>query len=149
MDLVCIDFLSMESDSKAISNVLVVTDHFTHYAQAFPTRNQKAKVVAKVLVEKYFLHYGLPARIHSDQGRDFESRLIREHLTLMGIRKSRTTHYHPQGVPQPERFNQTLLSMLGTLGREKKNAAGASRLVIWSMLTIAQSLTPPDTHHIG
>ncbi|KAJ8385587.1 hypothetical protein AAFF_G00184490 [Aldrovandia affinis] len=29
MDLVCIDFLSMEPDSKGISNVLVVTDHFT------------------------------------------------------------------------------------------------------------------------
>uniref|UniRef100_A0A674P9H8 Integrase catalytic domain-containing protein n=1 Tax=Takifugu rubripes TaxID=31033 RepID=A0A674P9H8_TAKRU len=122
MDLVCMDFLSMEPDSKGISNVLVVTDHFTRYAQAFPTRSQKAPVVAKVLMEKYFVHYGLPSRIHSDQGRDFESRLIRELLTLMGIRKSRTTPYHPQGDPQPERFNRTLLSMLGTLGREKKRS---------------------------
>uniref|UniRef100_A0A674P0H7 Gypsy retrotransposon integrase-like protein 1 n=1 Tax=Takifugu rubripes TaxID=31033 RepID=A0A674P0H7_TAKRU len=105
-----------------ISNVLVVMDHFTRYAQAFPTRSQKAPVVAKVLMEKYFVHYGLPSRIHSDQGRDFESRLIRELLTLMGIRKSRTTSYHPQGDPQPERFNRTLLSMLGTLGREKKRS---------------------------
>lgn len=46
-------FLSMEPDLKGISNVLVVTDHFTRYAQAFPTRNQKALTVAKVLVEKY------------------------------------------------------------------------------------------------
>ena len=122
MDLVCMDFLSMEPDSKGISNVLVVTDHFTRYAQAFPTKSQKAPVVAKVLMEKYFVHYGLPSRIHSDQGRDFESRLIRELLTLMGIRKSRTTPYHPQGDPQPERFNRTLLSMLGTLGREKKRS---------------------------
>ncbi|XP_038574937.1 uncharacterized protein LOC119902683 [Micropterus salmoides] len=121
MDLVCIDFLSMEPDSKGISNVLVITDHFTRYAQAFPTRNQKAQTVAKILVDKYFIHYGLPARIHSDQGRDFESRLIRELLMVMGIRKSRTTPYHPQGDPQPERFNRTLLSMLGTLSQEKKS----------------------------
>ncbi|XP_063075269.1 uncharacterized protein LOC134465509 [Engraulis encrasicolus] len=120
MDLVCMDFLSLEPDSKGVSNVLVVTDHFTRYAQAFPTTSQKAHVVAKVLMEKYFVHYGLPSRIHSDQGRDFESRLIRELLTLMGIRKSRTTPYHPQGDPQPERFNRTLISMLSTLGREKK-----------------------------
>ncbi|KAI5094535.1 hypothetical protein C0J45_16259, partial [Silurus meridionalis] len=120
MEMVCIDFLSMEPDSRGFGNVLVVTDHFTRYAQAFPTKSQKAQVVAKILMEEYFVHYGLPTRIHSDQGRDFESRLIRELLQLMGIRKSRTTPYHPQGDPQPERFNRTLLSMLGTLGHEKK-----------------------------
>lgn len=38
MDLVFIDFLSMEPDSRGISNVLVITDHFTRYAQAFPTK---------------------------------------------------------------------------------------------------------------
>lgn len=121
MDLVCIDFLSVEPDSKGVSNVLVVTDHFTRYAQAFPTKDQKALTVAKVLNEKFFVHYGLPARIHSDQGRDFESLTIREMLKVMGIRKSRTSPYHPQGDPQPERFNRTLLSMLGTLDPKKRS----------------------------
>lgn len=61
MDLVCMDFLSMEPDSRGISNILIVTDHFTRYTQAFPAKNQKALTVAKILVEKYFVHYGLPA----------------------------------------------------------------------------------------
>lgn len=121
LDLVCIDFLSLEPDSKGIANVLVITDHFTRYAQAFPTKDQRAVTVAKVLVEKFFVHYGLPSRIHSDQGRDFESRLIQELLGMLGIRKSRTTPYHPQGDPQPERFNRTLLSMLGTLEPAQKS----------------------------
>lgn len=120
LDLVCIDFLQIEPDSKGIGNVLIVTDHFSRYAQAFPTKNQKASTVAKVLWEKYFVHYGLPARIHSDQGRDFESRLIKELLSMLGVRKSRTSPYHPQGDAQPERFNRTLLSMLGTLDTVKK-----------------------------
>lgn len=90
------------------------------YAQAFPAKNQKALTVAKILVEKYFVHYGLPTRIHSDQGRDFESWLIKELLKVLGVRKSRTTPYHPQNDPQPERFNRTLLSMLDTLNQEKK-----------------------------
>lgn len=120
LDLVCIDFLQIEPDSKGIANVLVVTDHFTRYAQAFATKDQKALTVARVLWEKYFVHYGLPARIHSDQGRDFESRLIKELLTMLGVRKSRTSPYHPQGDAQPERFNRTLLAMLGTLDAVKK-----------------------------
>lgn len=120
MDLVCIDFLSLEPDTRGMNSILVVTDHFTRYAQAYPTRNQKALTVAKVLVDKFFIHYGLPARIHSDQGRDFESQLIKEMLRILGIRKSRTTPYHPQGDPQPERFNRTLLSMLGTLSQGKR-----------------------------
>lgn len=131
LDLVCIDFLQIEPDSKGITNVLIVTDHFTRYAQAFPTKDQKAITVAKVLWEKYFVHYGLPARIHSDQGRDFESRLVKEFLTLLGIKKSRTSPYHPQGDAQPERFNRTLLAMLGTLETVKKQgwSEHISRLV--------------------
>ncbi|CAI5660481.1 unnamed protein product [Oreochromis niloticus] len=120
LDLVCIDFLQIEPDNKGVANVLVVTDHYTRYAQAFPTKDQKSVTVAKVLWEKYFVHYGLPARIHSDQGRDFESRLIKELLSMLGIRKSRTSPYHPQGDAQPERFNRTLLSMLGTLENVQK-----------------------------
>lgn len=120
MDLVCIDFLSIEPDRHNVGNVLVVTDHFTRYAQAYPTRDQKALTVAKILCEKYFVHYGLPNRIHSDQGPDFESHLVKDVLGVLGIKKSRTTPYHPQGDPQPERFNRTLLNMLGTLEYTKK-----------------------------
>ncbi len=120
-DLVCIDFLSLEPDSRGVGNVLVVTDHFTRYAQAFTCKDQKALTVAKTLCDKFFIHYGLPSRIHSDQGRDFESGLIKELLKMLGIRKSRTSPYHPQGDPQPERFNRTLLSMLGTLNPVEKS----------------------------
>ena len=109
------DFLSIEPDSRNVCHVLLVTDHFTRYAQAFPTRDQKAITVARTLWEKYFIHYGLPTRIHSDQGRDFESQLVKEMLTMLGEKKSQTSPYHPQGDPQPERFNRTLLDMLGTL----------------------------------
>lgn len=55
MDLVCIDFISMEPDSKGISNVLVVTDHYTRYAQAFPTQNQKAQTVAKWISTSFIM----------------------------------------------------------------------------------------------
>ena len=120
MELVCIDFLSLEKSKGGHENILVITDHFTHYAQAFPTRNQLAKTTAMVLFDNYIVHYGFPARLHSDQGRNFESSVIKELCSLAGEEKSRTTPYHPMGNGMVERFNQTLSNMLGTLEDRQK-----------------------------
>ncbi len=119
MELVCMDFLSLEPDSHNTKDILVITDHFTRYAVAIPTRDQKASTVTKCLWEQFLSHYGFPERLHSDQGRDFESRTIKELCALAGIRKVRTSPYHPRGNPV-EQFNRTLLSMLGTLQEKEK-----------------------------
>lgn len=114
LELVCMDYLSLEPDGKGTKDILVITDHFTKYAVAVPTADQKSKTVAKALWNNFFIHYGFPERLHSDQGRDFESALIKDLCMLLGIKKTRTTPYHPRGNPV-ERFNRTLLEMLGTL----------------------------------
>lgn len=120
MELVCIDFWSAEvSDGKSV-DVLVVTDHFSKMAHAFPCRNQAAKQVARKLWDEFFLVYGFPKRIHSDQGANFESKLIKELLSLAGVAKSHTTPYHPMGNGVVERFNRTLGSMIRTLPPKSK-----------------------------
>lgn len=118
LELVCMDFLSLEPDGR-IKDILVITDHFTKYAVAIPTPNQKAKTVAKSLWDNFLIHYGIPEKLHSDQGPDFESRTIKELCKVTGIHKMRTTPYHPRGNPV-ERFNRTLLNMLGTLTEQDK-----------------------------
>ncbi len=120
LELVCMDFLSVEPDRSNTKDILVITDHFTKYALAIPTPNQKASTVAKCLWDHFISHYGFPEKLHSDQGPDFESRTIRELCEVAGIRKTRTTPYHPKGNPV-ERFNRTLLQMLGTLNNKDKS----------------------------
>lgn len=120
LELVCMDFLSLEPDSSNTRDILVITDHFTKFALALPTSNQKSRTVARCLWDQFIVHYGIPERLHSDQGPDFEAKLIKDLCEISGIKKIRTTPYHPRGNPT-ERFNRTLLSMLGTLESKQKS----------------------------
>lgn len=60
------------------TQILVPADHFTRWYDAIPIPNGFAATVARILDEQIFSYYGIPEQIHSDQGRQFESNLLRE-----------------------------------------------------------------------
>ena len=99
--------------------VLVVGDHFTKWMEAYAIPNQDARTVAAKLVDEVFCRFSPPEQLHSDQGRQFESELMKEICKILRINKTRTTPYHPQGDDGlVERFNCTLKSMLSTTLRD-------------------------------
>ena len=110
----------MEPASDGRENVLVLTDIFSKFTQAIPTKDQKATTVAKVLLKDWFFKLGIPRRIHSDQGKNFESNIVKELCDMYHVAKSRTTPYHPEGNGQVERYNRTMHNLLRTLSAEQK-----------------------------
>lgn len=77
-DILAVDFTVLEPTSSGIENVLVMTDVFSKYTLAVPTRDQRAETVAQTLVTEGFYQFGVPGHLHSDQGRNFESLLIQQ-----------------------------------------------------------------------
>lgn len=121
MELLSADFLSICHPEDPYHNVLVMVDHFTKFAWAAVTKDQTAVTTAKVLWNKVIQPFGVPKRLMSDQGPNFESQLMNELCELHGMTKNHTTPYHPAGNGTCERCNQTLLGLLGTLDEERRN----------------------------
>ncbi|KRZ69679.1 Transposon Ty3-G Gag-Pol polyprotein [Trichinella papuae] len=102
----------LEETQSGNRYILVVCDYFSKWPEAFPLPNAEAHTVATALVNGVFCRYGAPETLHSDQGRNFESELVKEVCQLFGVTKTRATVYHPQSDGLVERMNRTLLDML-------------------------------------
>ena len=84
MELIHLDFLTLGGKARdtKVTNILVITDHFTKYAQTYITPKQTAVVVACILWENFLVHYGWLEKILTDQGKSFENSLFQELCSL-------------------------------------------------------------------
>ena len=121
VDLLCIDFTKVDPSKCGKENILVLTDAFTKFSQVFITPNQKVLTMAKILVEKWFYVYGIPTRIHSDQGWCFDNHITQHLYALYGVEQSTTMPYNLRGNAQCEWFNCMMIGLLTSLSKEQKD----------------------------
>ena len=103
---------------KGSKYILVITDLFSKWVEAFPLSSTNSVTLAEILTDTVICRYGVPEVIHSDQGANFVSEVIQTVCLNLGITRTQTTAYHPQGNGQVERFNRTLESMLSKVVSE-------------------------------
>ena len=108
---VALDITEMPQSSDGNKYALVVMDYFSKYVRIYPMKDQKAVTVSGCLMD-WVYELGVPERLHSDQGPQFESIIFQELCKQLGIRKTRTTPYHPQSDGMVERFMRTLKDMV-------------------------------------
>ena len=113
MELVSMDLVTnLPETARGSKHMLVITDHFTRWVEAYPLRDEKATTIASVLVNEFISRFGVMKRVHSDQGRNFVGAVMKAVCELLDIQQSQTSSYHPMGNSMTERANRTILNML-------------------------------------
>eukprot|EP00731_Ephydatia_muelleri_P036502 Em0266g5a len=75
---VAMDILGpLPETEKGNKYILVIGDYFTKWKEAYPLPNMEAMTVARHLVSEFMCRFGVPEQLHSDQGRNFESGVIK------------------------------------------------------------------------
>ena len=112
---ISIDFLSgMPVTARSNKHLVVICDHFTRWCDVFPVADMTAATVADVIVNKFIARFGCPRRIHSDNAANFSGTLLTEVCRLLGVEKSYSSTFHPEGNSKCERMMRTILSILSS-----------------------------------
>lgn len=113
LERVAIDILGpLPRTEKGNKYIVIISDYFTRWIEAYPVKNQEAITIAKIFTEEFISRYGVPLQVHTDQGRQFESTLFQDLCKMLRIEKTRTTPYNPKSDGLVERFNRTLEDMI-------------------------------------
>ena len=113
LDTVSIDILGpfRPRTTRGHVYILTITDHFTRWVNAYPLRDATAVRIARCVVD-FVAQFGLPKHLHSDQGSNVDGTVLGEVCRLLGISKTHTCPYHPQGNAITERENKVIVDML-------------------------------------
>ncbi|XP_050093846.1 uncharacterized protein LOC126576581 [Anopheles aquasalis] len=128
-----IDLVGPLPPSNGQRYLLTIIDRVTRWPEVVPLPDMTAPVVAQALVAQWIARFGVPHRITTDRGRQFESHLFVELMRILGVKHLRTTAYHPQANGIIERLHRTLKAAI--LCRNPTHWADNLPLILLGMRT--------------
>lgn len=96
--------------------VITMIDRTSNWVEAESTSSISTESVANILFKTWICRYGVPARLTSDQGKQFDNELIKKLADKFGFTKIRTTAYHPEANGKIERWHRTMKAALMAYG---------------------------------
>ena len=116
-----IDLLPGLPPSGGYENIVTAIDVFSLYLFAYPTSNQNAKAVAKVMINIMTKHAYLPTTLISDKGTAFTSHVIKEVACVLGITLKHATTKHAQTIGLLERSHASIKQTLKVETGERRS----------------------------
>jgi cleavage and polyadenylation specificity factor subunit 1 len=107
-DHVHIDIVGPLPSSEGFRYVLTMIDRFSRWPEAVPISDQTAEQVSRTFHEHWVCRYGVPRKVTTDRGRQFESNLFRKLNQLYGTQRIHTTAYNPKANGMVERIHRTI-----------------------------------------
>ncbi len=100
--------------------ILGIVDHFSKFAVLVPLRSIDSNSIIEALFSRWISIFGTPNSLHSDRGSNLNSYQMLQMCQELGIRKTSTTPYYPQGDGVIERLFKTIKPMLGIVTKERE-----------------------------
>ena len=111
-DAIQIDLVPELPPSGGYENIVTAMDVFSRYLFAYPTANQDAKTIAKVLINIMTKHAYLPTTLISDKGTAFTSHVIKEVAGVLGVTLKHATTKHAQTIGLLERSHASIKKII-------------------------------------
>ena len=92
--------------------ILTVQDCLTKYSDAIPLKNTDSVTVAVALAEKVICRFGCPRIIHTDQGSNFLSQIMKTFCQVFRIKQIKSSAFHPQSLGALERSHHVFVEYL-------------------------------------